>query len=179
MEESSLDQRLDDEATLEVYPSEASRREAIYGFFASGISIADIASKLSCTPAEVREAIRWAQKARPHIELRENRVTWELHFAVAQKLDEAPDEIIKRALKQAGIMKARQKDTISCGWMKRWEELLRGDLEDLKAAMLDTGYDFEDLRQMSPFIGVLSQEERLLAIKKARSTQETRRNPEP
>lgn len=106
-------------------------------------------------------------------------MTWELHRAVAQKLDEDPNGIIKRALLQTDIMKTRQRDTISRGWMMRWEELLRGDLEDLKAAMLDTDYEAEDLRQMSPFIGVLSQEERLLAIKKARSIQETGRNPEP
>ena len=111
-----------------------------------------------------------AAAARPHIDRRENRVAWELHSTVARKLAENPD-IIERALTQAGIMKARQRDTISRGWMERWEELLRGDLEDLKAAMLDVGHDAEDLRQMSPFIGALSQEERLRAIRKASISQ--------
>lgn len=35
MEQGPLDQRLDDEASLEGYRSEEERREAIYGFFVS------------------------------------------------------------------------------------------------------------------------------------------------
>lgn len=161
MENRPLDQHLDVEASLEA------RRETIYGFFASKISGADIASKCGYTTAEVQEAIDQAQAARPRIELRENRVTWELHYAIVQKLDEDSGAIIKNALQQAGIMKARQRDTISIGWMDQWEALLRGDLETLKAAMLDIGHEAEDLRQMSPFIGALTEEERQIAILKA------------
>lgn len=167
MEDRPLDQRLDDEASLEGYRSGEARREAIYGFFVSKISIADIARQFSCTPADVQSAVSQAQAARPRIERRENRVTWELHYAVAQKLTEDPTDIIKQALRQAGIMKGRQRDAISRGWMERWEELLTGDLEVLKTIMLDTTHEAEDLRQMSPFIGALSQSERLMAIKKA------------
>lgn len=173
MEERPLDRRLDDEASLKL------RREVIYGLFASKTSVADIASETCCTAAEVQEAIDQAQAARPPIERRENRVTWELHYAVARKLDEDPTDIIKRALKQAGIMKARQRDTISRGWMDQWEQLLRCDLDVLKATMLEVSHEAEDLRQMSPFIGVLSQEERRSAILKASIITGTRRNPEP
>jgi len=167
MKDRPLDQRLDDEASLEGYRSEEARREAIYGFFASKISIADIARQFSCSSAEVQSAISQARATRPRIERRENRVTWELHYAVALKLTEDPTDIIKRALTQANIMQGRQKDAISRGWMERWEELLSGDLEVLKTVMLDTTHEAEDLRQMSPFIGALSQSERLLAINKA------------
>lgn len=90
----------------------------------------------------------------------ENRVAWELHFALVRKLDEDPGDIIKNALKQAGIMKDGRKDMISIGWM----QLLRGDLEDRKAAMLDVGHDAEDLRQMSLFLRALSEAERRIAI---------------
>lgn len=176
---SAPEQRLNGEATLEGYRSEEARREAIYSLFASKISLADIASKTGCTAAEVQEAIDQAQAARPPIELRENRVTWELHYAVVQKLDESPGDIIENAREQAVIMKARQRDAISRRWMERWESLLQGDLEVLKAAMLDTGHEAEDLRQMSPFIGALSQEERRSAILKASIITGTRRNPEP
>lgn len=167
MKDRPLDQRLDDEASLEGYRSEEARREAIYGFFVSKISIAEIARQFSCSSAEVQSAIDQARGARPRIERRENCVTWELHYAVVQKLTEEPTDIIKRALTQANIMKARQKDTISRGWMERWEQLLSGDLEVLKTVMLDTTHEAEDLRQMSPFIGAISESERLLAIKKA------------
>lgn len=167
MEESPLDRHLDDEASLGRHRSEEAWREAIYSLFASKISVDDIASKAGCTRAEVQEAINQAQAARPHIELRENRVTWELHYAIARKLDENPGEIIENALNQAGIMKARQRDAISTGWMEKWESLLQGDLEVLKAAMLGTGHEAEDLRQMSPFLGVLTEAERQIAILKA------------
>lgn len=158
---------MEDRRLGELLGDEEVWREAIYGLFASKISVADIASKTGCTPAEVQEAIGHAQAARPSIELRENRVTWELHYAVVQKLDEDSGTIIKNALTQAGIMKARQRDTISIGWMEHWEALLRGDLEALKAAMLDVSHDAEDRRQMSPFLGVLTEAERQIAILKA------------
>lgn len=179
MEERPLDRCLDDEASLEGYRSEEARRETIYGFFASGLGFADIGIRLGCTTDEVQEAIAQARAGRPIFQLRENLVTWELHRAIAQKLDENPGDIIKRALIQAGIMKARQRDTISRGWMTRWEQLLQCDLEILKPAMLDTGHDAEDLRQMSPFLGALSQEERRLAILKASIILGARKNPEP
>lgn len=74
-------------------------------------------------------------------------------------------------------MIARQRDAIARGWMEQWEHLLRSNPETLKAAMLDTGREGEDLRQMSPFFGALSEAERRIAIVKASSSQGTRRNP--
>lgn len=121
--------------------------ESIYSFFVHGISIADIARQTGRTAAEVQEAISLARAARPHVERRENRLTGELHYAIAQKLAEDPAVIIKSVLLQADITKARQMDTISRGWMMHWQELLRGAIEDVKAAMLDVADDAEDRRQ--------------------------------
>lgn len=142
--------------------------EAIFGLYASGACATEIAGQVSCTPEEVQAAIREAIALRPHIERRENRVTWELHRAVAEKLDRVDGaNIVHEALVQAGVMKARQRSSLARSWMERWEELLQGDLNELKSAMLEVSHDSEDLRQMSPFPGALSQEERQLAIKKA------------
>lgn len=142
--------------------------EAIFGLYANGASVTEIAGQLSCSTAEVQSAIHEALASRPHIERRENRVSWELHRAVVEKLDGAErTTIIQDALAQAGVMKARQRSPLARRWMERWEDLLRGDLNELKTSMLEVGHDSEDLRQMSPFTGVLSQEERITAIKKA------------
>lgn len=142
-------------------------QEAIFGLHASGMSIRAVAEQLGVSPAVVQNAISQARSSRPKIERRENRVTYELHRAIAQRLDENPYEVISKGLDNVAQMRPRQRSSISKGWVSTWDQLLRGDVEKLKEAMLEISSDAEDLRQMSPFSGVLSDSERLLAIRKA------------
>jgi len=170
-------QALLDEARQETQQTEEARRsmmnhaskrqEAIFGLHASGMSIRAIAEQLGVSSAVVQKAISQARASRPKIERRENRVTYELHRAIAQRLDENPDEVISKGLDNVAQMRPRQRSSISKDWVSKWDQLLRGDVENLKAAMLEMNSDAEDLRQMSPFLGVLGKEERLIAIKKA------------
>jgi len=94
-------------------------------------------------------------------------VACELHRAVATHLDERPNEVISKAMENVANMRSKKRDPFSLGWVSLWEQRLQGDLERLKESMLEISTDAEDLRQMSPFSGVLSDGERLLAIKKA------------
>lgn len=142
-------------------------RRAFFGLHASGMSVRAIASKLGCSPAVVQNAIAQAQSSRPQIARRENRVAYELHRALATYLDERPDEVISKAMENVANMRSKKRDPFSSGWVSLWEQLLQGDLERLKESMLEISTDAENLRQMSPIAGVLSDGERLLAIKKA------------
>ena len=52
-------------------------------------------------------------------------------------------------------------------WLDEWEALTSGPLEPLIALMLDTSAHSIDMRQVGPFIGVLTDAERLEAIARA------------
>lgn len=52
-------------------------------------------------------------------------------------------------------------------WLDRWKELLELSDIDLEEAMLRDDEESRDLRQISPFAGALSNQERFLAMKKA------------
>ncbi|TLM80938.1 hypothetical protein FDW84_19120 (plasmid) [Pseudarthrobacter sp. NamE5] len=52
-------------------------------------------------------------------------------------------------------------------WLNRWEELLQLSDDELEKAMLTDSEEGRDLRQISPFAGALSPEDRLVAMKKA------------
>lgn len=175
--ETSLEERLLADALQEGQRTEAARQamlesatrrqEAIFGLHATGLSTRAIASKLGCSPSVVQHAIAQARAARPKIDRRENRVTFELHRAVAELLDQNPSEVIARGMSHVDVMRTRQRDPISKDWMARWKSLLLGNVDELKRFMLEMSHDAEDMRQMSPFLGVLSNDERILAIKKA------------
>lgn len=142
-------------------------QEAIFGLHASGMSIRAVAEQLGVSPAVVQNAISQARSSRPKIERRENRATYELHRAIAERLDENPEEVISKGLDNIAQMLPRQRSSISKDWVSKWDQLLRGNVEHLKQVILEMSSEAEDLRQMSPFLGVLTEEERLLAIRKA------------
>ena len=143
------------------------RQEAIFSLHASGMSFRTIAEHLGVSTAVVQKAISQARSSRPKIERRENRVTYELHRAIVERLNESPEEVISKGLDNVVQMLPRQRSSISKDWVCTWGQLLRGDIERLQQVMLEMSSEAEDLRQMSPFRGVLSKEERLLAIRKA------------
>lgn len=172
-----LEQRLLDEALEEGQRTEAARhvmlasaarrQEAIFGLHATGMSIREIASKLGCSAAVIQHAVSQARAARPKIDRRENRVTFELHRAVAEHLEQNPSEVISKGMENIARMRSQNRDPLSRDWVDRWENILRSDVGLLKEFLLEISHDAEDMRQMSPFLGVLSNDERVLAIKKA------------
>lgn len=62
------------------------------------------------------------------------------------------------ALRQ--IWKWRLQGRIDIRYAARWEQLLRGPLTELRKAMTAAGEEADDLRQNSPFAGMLSEPER-------------------
>jgi hypothetical protein len=57
-------------------------------------------------------------------------------------------------------------------WIDEWEELLCGPREALATACLEPGEHGNDMRQMTPFAGVITQDERMIAVARARECSE-------
>jgi hypothetical protein len=92
------------------------------------------------------------------------RRTLALHKAVAAKLRADPPMVLQKA--NANLSQMRQSDSLSHStpYLDRWEELLRGPADQLLAVMVSTDQDARDLRQASPFAGILDDAERLTII---------------
>lgn len=98
----------------------------------------------------------------------EERVQWELHRALLRKIVDIEQ---LRTLARRNIAKSRKiaRSEQAQRWLDEWATLLDGPVEQLVWAMLRSDDHGVDLRQMSPFAGALDQDERIAAIKRARS----------
>lgn len=88
----------------------------------------------------------------------------ELHRLVVSELVHDPDEVVGRALANLEHMRAVDVDERSRHWLDRWEALLRGPVVELVEALLSSSQAAVDLRQISPFAGVLTGEQRRTAL---------------
>lgn len=101
------------------------------------------------------------------MERREDRVIYELHRAVAQKILDAPEEVRATARHNLGRMRLRPRNPYAESWLDEWSALIDGPVESLIETMLRADERANDLRQMTPFAGVLTDDERQQAINKA------------
>ncbi|MBO1269245.1 helix-turn-helix domain-containing protein [Arthrobacter cavernae] len=143
------------------------RQEAILSLHAVGLSIRDIASRLDCSPAVIHAAIKAARARRPHMPRREDRIPFELHVQLGLKLRD--DGVSVRQIARAGIARMRQRprNPIAVEWIDSWEALLGLPVGQIEAAMLADNPFAAEMRQMSPFAGALTDQERIIAIRKA------------
>jgi len=97
---------------------------------------------------------------------RSDRNSWLLHRAVAMKMDSASLDSWRPRI-ESNINRLRN---IVHGEphernLTRWENLVKdGDVRALKRVMLDVGPDGIAMRNVSPFAGALTQEERMAAL---------------
>jgi transcriptional regulator with XRE-family HTH domain len=102
------------------------------------------------------------------LERREDRVALELHRAVAKKLLDDPESVLRVVPENLGRLRHTSQGTAAKSWLDEWQELTQtksiGRLVDV---MLGTDSRSISMRQLSPFLGVLSPQERVLAIKAA------------
>jgi hypothetical protein len=122
------------------------------------------ANRERTTVSEVaREALEHALRPRRP----EERVQLELHRALLGKLIADYDEartIVRRNLARSRSM---VRGDLERGWVDEWSELLEGPPERMVDVFLGEDEHSIDLRQVSPFAGVLSEQERLAAIGRA------------
>lgn len=93
----------------------------------------------------------------------------ELHRLVAERLRRDP------ALLEPARSRVRlwlRDATVSRHWAEAWAALLARPLPDILAVLVDPGQRARDLRQSSPFAGVLSPRERWDALRRLREPSE-------
>lgn len=89
----------------------------------------------------------------------QRRSLWIGH-AVAGKLVMAPDEVVKTARHNLVALQARHPRGQGARWLREWERLLEGPVEEILGVLASPTPRARELRQNSPFAGVLSTSER-------------------
>jgi hypothetical protein len=102
-------------------------------------------------------------KGRPRLTASELR-TLELHRLIAEKLEEDPERVLAIAKRNLELMRSGDHGGHSRPYLDTWQMLLEGTRRDLIRVMVSTDAAARDLRQASPFGGVLSDEERIDAL---------------
>lgn len=108
---------------------------------------------------------------RPRLTEPEKR-TLRLHELIAAKLSARPQFVVSLARRNLEVMRTADVGGHASSYLDAWARLLDGPLDTLAAVMTSTDQTARDLRQSSPFAGVLSDEERLEALRSMRSSVE-------
>jgi len=87
-----------------------------------------------------------------------------LAFAVAGKVVADPERTVAEARRNLRNLMAHAPRGSANIWLEEWERLLEGSLPDLLEALTSRSPRSRELRQNSPFAGVLSNEERLRVL---------------
>lgn len=83
-----------------------------------------------------------------------------LNHAVAGKLVADPERILDLARRNLARMRAANSRGQARRWLDVWETLLEGSIEDVMEALTSRSPRARELRQNSPFAGVLDEAER-------------------
>jgi transcriptional regulator with XRE-family HTH domain len=102
-----------------------------------------------------------------HLQRREERVSWELHRAVAIKLLANPEPVLARVPENIRRIRENVRGELPNQWLDDWARLTSTSLADTIKVMLDTSPYGIEMRQNGPFQGVLTNQERLMAITRA------------
>ena len=90
--------------------------------------------------------------------VREERRSLVLHAAIARRLLREPESVVERARRNLVLMRGRHP---SAGpLLREWEVLLSRPVADLATALTDPSPRMRELRQVTPFAGVLTARER-------------------
>ncbi len=88
------------------------------------------------------------------------------HRAVIEKLKFEPETVLARARRNLKAMSKKHPDVKSL--FDHWKQWLSLSVDDLISCCLDSSPLARDMRQVTPFAGVLSARERLEVLKKFR-----------
>ena len=90
--------------------------------------------------------------------------TLEMHRAIATKIESDPEGVREIARHNLEVLRAADIAGNTEPYLDAWEDLINGPVVRLVSVMTSTDQAARDLRQASPFAGVLSDEERLEVI---------------
>ena len=88
------------------------------------------------------------------------------HRAVAEALKRDPEPARERARQHLGRLK--QMHPHAAGLLEQWERWLDYPTDELAAKILDPGPTAREMRQVSPFVGLLRPEDRVRVLREAR-----------
>lgn len=91
-----------------------------------------------------------------------------LHALVADKLRQDPQGVIAKARRNLSVIRRIHGLAVE-GYARRWEALIAGPVEDLVRVMISPSPEARELRQCTPFAGVLTPKERWAAYRAFRA----------
>lgn len=91
---------------------------------------------------------------------REERRSLALHRAIVTKLAADPEGVVAKARRNLAVMRRANQDRSAEPWLAEWGRLIRGPISPVVEVLVSTSQRARDLRQVTPFAGVLSDEER-------------------
>ena len=89
---------------------------------------------------------------------REDRRSLALHEVIAQRLRDDPDAVVRRARKTLGLMMERHPGAAPL--FTEWDAILNCPASEIAEILLDPRPQARELRQVTPFAGILSPAER-------------------
>ncbi len=103
------------------------------------------------------------------LERNEERVQFELHRAVARRLRTNPAAVVTKARANLDRVRQNVSGPRARAWVEDWARALDGPLSALIELCLRQDEYGIDMRQVSPFAGVLTTDERMAAIRAGRA----------
>lgn len=116
---------------------------------------------------------------RPRLTYEQERSLW-LHREVRDQLMDDPDRVLSIAWDNLERFKhVHRPDGIAVRYLDQWQSVIDGGLDELVATLTGTDERSSELRQNSPFAGVLSDEQRMKVLRSFRQHVErgARENP--
>lgn len=111
-------------------------------------------------PQHVRAAwVPWIAARRGGLTREEHR-SLTLHCAIAARLIADPESVVAKARQNLAVMREANRDGGAEVWFDEWEQLLSRPVSHIIDVLVSTDQRARDLRQVTPFAGVLSDEER-------------------
>lgn len=112
---------------------------------------------------------RFASSAHaPELTRDQRRSLW-LHRAIAGRIAEDPDRHLRTARRNLGVMMAAHPRGRAAVQLREWQKLLAGPVEAVLNVLCSPSPESADLRQNTPFAGVLTDSERKAILAAFRS----------
>ncbi|SCL22060.1 DNA binding domain-containing protein, excisionase family [Micromonospora nigra] len=98
-------------------------------------------------------------RPRPELTRDQLKSLW-LHQAVAGRLVTDPDEVLGKARQNLDRLLRQHRETMTEVWLKRWQDTIDEGIGAVLRMLTSEDPEAVELRQNSPFAGVLSQSQR-------------------
>ena len=102
---------------------------------------------------------------------REERRSLHLHRAIARRLERSPEEVLARARETLSLMRSKHPEAGQL--FREWEVILDRPVSELGTALIDPSPQGRELRQVTPFAGVLTAAERTEVYQSFRKEEST------